>query len=111
MKDTNINRFTSETKTRDISKLAKPALSISILIFSINNSNLELVLVNRVREPFKGFWSVPGDLIYIDESLDEAAKRVLYEKTGLKNVYLEQLYSFGDTERDPRGRVITVAFF
>ena len=111
MKNTNISRFSDETKTRDISKLEKPAVSVTVLIFTIDKGNLEILLVKRVREPFKEYWSIPGDLIYIDESLREAAMRVLQEKTGIKDVYLEQLYSFGEPNRDPRGRVITIAFF
>ena len=82
-----------------------------MLIFSVNNGRFETVLIQRVREPFKGMWSAPGDIIDIHESLDEAAQRILLEKTGIKNVYLEQLYTFGNPKRDKRGRVITVAYF
>ena len=68
----------------------------------------EIVLTKRKYEPFKDFWSLPGGFIKQGESLEEAANRVLNEKTGVKNVYMEQLYTFGDPARDPRSRVITV---
>ncbi len=111
MKNTKSFRYTDESKTRDIKTLEKPAVSVTVLIFSIKNNALEVVLVQRTRDPFKKFWSIPGDLVYIDESLENAAKRVLYEKTGLKDIQLEQLSTFGKIHRDPRGRVITVACF
>jgi len=100
-----------ETQARDIGTLQKPAISATTLIFSINKGKLEIALIKRLREPFKDYWSIPGDLIDIDESLEDAAKSVLYEKTGIRNLYLEQLYTFGETNRDPRGRVVTVAYF
>lgn len=111
MNDTKVIRYTDEAKNRDITTLEKPALSVTLLIFSVNKNNLEVILIKRVRDPFKGFWSIPGDLIYIDESLKDATRRVLYEKTGLKDVYLEQVKAFGEVTRDPRGRVVTVAYF
>lgn len=99
-----------ETQQRELTKIEKPAVSVSLLIFSVNNGKLEVVLINRVREPFLGFWSLPGDILPIKEDLEEAARRVLQDKTGIRNVYLEQLYTFGTPNRDPRGRVITVAY-
>lgn len=111
MSDTKLLRYTDESKNRDIHSLAKPAVSISVLIFTINKGQLEIILIKRIRDPFKNYWSIPGDIIYIDESLRGAARRVLYEKTGIQNVYLEQVRAFGTVDRDPRGRVITVAYF
>ena len=63
------------------------------------------------RSPFEKCWAVPGGIIKVSESTDEAAERILFEKTGLKNLYLEQLYTFGKTSRDPFGRVVSVAYF
>ncbi len=108
--NTKIN-YQYEQAPRDLSKIEKPAVSVSLLIFSINKGKLEVILVKRIRQPFEGFWSVPGDIISIEESIEDAALRVLHEKTGINDVYLEQLYTFGDVRRDPRGRVITVAYF
>lgn len=111
MNDTKQHRLTDESKYRDLKKWDKPAVSISLLIFTINNGQLEIVLIRRLRDPFEDYWSIPGDLIYSDESLRSAAERILYEKTGIADVYLEQSKAFGTVDRDPRGRVITIAYF
>lgn len=70
-----------------------------------------MLLVKRGVPPFEGQYAIPGGFIREDESLEEAALRELHEETGVKNVFLEQLYTFGDAKRDPRGRVITVAYY
>jgi len=70
-----------------------------------------VLLVKRGVPPFEGQYAIPGWFIHDDESLDAAALRELYEETGVRDVFLEQLYSFGDPKRDPRGRVITVAYY
>lgn len=111
MNNTKSARYTDESKNRDIEKLDKPAISVTLLIFSIHDDKLKVILIQRLRDPFKGYWSIPGDIIYIDESLKDATRRVLYEKTGLKDVYLEQVHAFGTVDRDPRGRVVTIAYF
>jgi 8-oxo-dGTP diphosphatase len=103
--------FPSEEEPRNLEKVKKPAISVQVLIFSVKKNDLEIILINRIREPFKGYWSIPGDIIAIDESLDDAARRILYEKTGIHDVYLEQLYTFGSLKRDPRDRVIAVTYF
>ncbi len=100
-----------ETKQRDLSKIEKPAVSVTVLIFSVNNGKLEVVLINRVRDPFKSYWSLPGDILPINISLEESARTVLHDKTGIDNNYLEQLFTFGEPNRDPRGRVISVAYY
>lgn len=88
----------------------KPAITTDIVIFTIRNNRLNVLLIKRNLEPFKGKWALPGGFVKIDESLESAAKRELEEETGVKDVYLEQLYTFGEPRRDPRGRVITVAY-
>ncbi|HEX7042352.1 MAG TPA: NUDIX domain-containing protein [Patescibacteria group bacterium] len=103
-------RYTDESQKRDIKRLEKPAISVTLLIFSIHQNALQLILIKRLRDPFKNFWSIPGDIIYIDESLKDATRRVLFEKTGLKDVYLEQVHALGTVDRDPRGRVVTIAY-
>lgn len=85
-------------------------MTVDLLIFSVIENELKIILVKRGIEPFKGEWALPGGFVKINESLEEAALRELGEETGVKGVYLEQLYTFGDVGRDPRERVITVAY-
>lgn len=88
-----------------------PAVTVDVIIFTIEDETLKLLLVERKNEPFKETPALPGGFIDIDESLDDAATRILEEKTGVTDVYLEQLYTFGRPERDSRKRVITVSYF
>jgi 8-oxo-dGTP diphosphatase len=81
------------------------------VIFTLRENRLHLLLIQRSEEPFSDFWALPGGFVKMDESLEEAACREMEEETGLKDVYLEQLYTYGNPERDPRGRVVTVAYF
>lgn len=81
------------------------------MIFTIEDNDLKVLLIKMKKDPFQGMWAVPGGLVGVEESLDSSAKKHLYDKTGIKNVYLEQLYTFGDVERDPLGRVISTAYF
>ncbi len=94
-----------------LSDFEQPSVTTDLVIFTIKENSLKVLLVKRGIEPFKGEWALPGGFVRIDESLEEAAKRELEEETGVKEVYLEQLYTFGELKRDPRGRVITVAYF
>lgn len=89
----------------------KPSVTVDIVIFTIEDNELKVLLVKRGIEPFKDKWAIPGGFVKLNESLEEAAKRELEEETGVKEVYFEQLYTFGDVNRDPRGRVVTVAYF
>jgi len=88
-----------------------PALTTDIVIFTIRNDALNLLLIRRGEEPFKNQWALPGGFIKMHESLDQCAERELKEETGLQNVFLEQLSTFGAVERDPRERVISVAYY
>ena len=97
-------------ENEDIHKFKKPSVTADIVIFTINENDLKVLLVKRKIAPFKDNWALPGGFVREDESLENAAKRELEEETGVKNVYLEQLFSFGDLKRDPRGRVITIAY-
>lgn len=72
---------------------------------------LKVLLVQRPNEPFAGMWALPGGFIQTEETLEQAAKRELSERTGVSDAYLEQLYTFGDPDRDPRARVVTVAYY
>jgi 8-oxo-dGTP diphosphatase len=86
-------------------------LTVDIVIFTIEQGALKVLLVKRGIEPFAGQYAIPGGFVLENESLDQAAMRELREETGVAEVYLEQLYSFGDPRRDPRGRVVTVAYY
>lgn len=89
----------------------RPALTVDIVIFSVREDDLQVLLVRRGEEPFLGMWALPGGFVHLDESLEEAAARELEEETGIGDAYLEQLFTYGDLQRDPRGRVVTVAYF
>lgn len=89
----------------------KPGITVDLVIFTVNKETLNVMLVKRAEAPYQEYWSLPGGFLLTGESLDEAALRVLKEKAGVKDVYLEQLYTFGKPDRDPRDRVITVAYF
>ena len=86
-------------------------MTVDIVIFTLREGSLQVLLVKRGVPPFEGQYAIPGGFIRGDESLEEAALRELHEETGVRNVFLEQLYTFGDPKRDPRGRVITVAYY
>jgi 8-oxo-dGTP diphosphatase len=88
----------------------KPSVTVDIVIFTIQQNELKVLLIRRGLEPFKNSWAIPGGFVKLSESLEEAAKRELFEETGVKDVYLEQLYTFGEVKRDPRGRVITISY-
>lgn len=97
-------------KAHDWKSYDKPAVTVDIVIFTVENNDLKVLLVQRAIEPAKGLWNLPGGFVRIEESLEDAAKRVLHDKTGVENIYLEQLYTFGNPKRDSRGRVITVSY-
>jgi 8-oxo-dGTP diphosphatase len=88
-----------------------PAVTVDIVIFTIRDARLKLLLIRRAGDPYRGQWALPGGFVQLDESLDASARRELEEETGVAGVYLEQLYTFGAPARDPRERVITVAYY
>ncbi|MRX48186.1 NUDIX hydrolase [Pedobacter puniceum] len=85
--------------------------SADCIIFGFDEGELKILLIERNEEPFKEWFALPGNVVYQSESIDEAAERILYELTGLKGIYMEQFYTFGEVNRHPKGRVITVAYF
>lgn len=87
-----------------------PAVTTDIVIFTIRQDELKILLIKRALPPHRNQWALPGGFIKLEESLEEGAKRELQEETGVTGVYLEQLYTFGRPDRDPRERVITVAY-
>ena len=88
-----------------------PAVAADLVIFSLREDELALLLIERGSEPYQGQWALPGGFVKIDETLNAAAQRELKEETGLAHAYLEQVSAFGDPQRDPRERVISVAYF
>jgi len=98
-------------KTSNESKNTRPFLAVDTVVFSIINKKLSVLLIKINNGPYKDKWAVPGGLVQDNESLDNAAVRVLSEKTSLKNIYLEQLYTFGEPNRDMRGRSVSVTYF
>lgn len=104
----------------DSSAFDKPSVAVDVVILALLEGKLHVLLTQRSEHPFKEFWSLPGGFLRMDESLDEAAARVLRQKGGLENVYLEtnatngfleQLYTFGAVRRDPRMRILSVAYY
>lgn len=86
------------------------ALTVDCVVFGFDEGDLKILLIQRGIEPFKGDWALPGGFVHLDETLEEAAERELKEETGLENVFLEQLFTFGEPNRDPRERVVSVAY-
>jgi 8-oxo-dGTP diphosphatase len=89
----------------------RPALSVDCVVFAVDEAQLKVLLIERGGEPFKGHWALPGGFVRLHETTEEAARRELLEETGLDHVFLEQLYTFSALDRDPRERVVTVAYY
>jgi len=89
----------------------RAALTVDCVVFGFDEGDLKLLLIQRDLEPFAGRWALPGGFVRVEESLEEAARRELQEETGVARVYLDQLYTFGQPDRDPRERVVTVAYY
>ncbi|SEL08561.1 NUDIX hydrolase [Parapedobacter koreensis] len=81
------------------------------VIFGFREGELKVLLIERNEYPFKGWWALPGFFVEHNETIDDAVKRILYEHTGLRGIFMEQLYTFGDLKRHPQGRIITVAYY
>lgn len=92
-------------------KYARPALTVDCVVFGLDEEDLKILLIQRDLEPFAGQWALPGGFVAVGESLDDTARRELSEETGLENVFLEQLYTFSDPERDLREHVVTAAYY
>lgn len=89
----------------------RPAMTVDCVVFGFDGGGLQVLLIRRALEPFQGSWALPGGFVDMDEDLDQAARRELQEETHLSQVYLEQLFTFGTPGRDPRGRVVSVAYY
>ena len=89
----------------------RAALTVDCVVFGLDDEDLKVMLIQRDLPPFEGEWALPGGFVRVDETLDEAARRELLEETGLHKVFLEQLYTFSAIDRDPRERVVSVAYY
>lgn len=87
------------------------SITTDIVIFTIEESQPKVLLIKRANEPFKNFWALPGGFLFQDEEPEKAAVRILKNKAGIKNVYIEQLYTFPGSGHDPRGNIITISYF
>src|SRR4051794_20772099 len=89
----------------------RPSVTVDLALLSVRDGALHALLMRRTQPPAEGRWALPGGFVRLDESLDEAARRVLHEKAHIASAFLEQLYTFGAVARDPRMRIITVAYY
>ncbi|HEY8365266.1 MAG TPA: NUDIX domain-containing protein [Haloplasmataceae bacterium] len=108
-------------KNYDPSKYARPSVTVDTLVYTVMNEEIDnyrklpkkvfkVLLIKRKEHPFKDYWAIPGGFVNMDEDLETAAKRELKEETNIDNIYLEQLYTYGDVNRDPRTRVISCCY-
>lgn len=100
-----------EKKSSYTYKYPHPSVTTDCVIFGFDGKDLNILLVERGLEPFKGAWALPGGFLKMDETVEECAKRELQEETNVSNVFLEQFHIFSAVDRDPRERVLTVAFY
>ena len=98
-------------KAQKFKTIYGPAVAVDVVLFTIDQEQLRILLIKISDGPYKNKWALPGGLVQLNETLDDAAKRVLFRKTNIGDIHLEQLYSFGELKRDVRGRVISVAYF
>jgi 8-oxo-dGTP diphosphatase len=95
----------------DASRYPRPSVTVDVVLLTVKDGALWTLLGRRREHPAKGRWALPGGFVGIDEALDVAAERVLREKAGLRDLFVEQLFTFGSPDRDPRTRVISVAYY
>ena len=88
----------------------RPALTVDVVVFTLRMDQLQVLLIQRARNPYKGSWALPGGFVNMEESLESAAARELAEETGIEGCELKQFHTYGNPQRDPRGRVISVAY-
>ena len=100
-----------KTNTKYQYDYQRPALATDCVIFGFDGGELKLLLIEREKEPFKNKWALPGGFVFMEETTEECAKRILFEKTGIKNMFIEQLYTFSDVDRDPRERIVSVTYY
>ncbi|MDY5576646.1 MAG: NUDIX domain-containing protein [Lachnospiraceae bacterium] len=94
----------------DKEKYEKISVAVDLLVFTVENDELKLLVIKRNEMPYKDYLALPGVFVGVDESLEEAVKRGIREETGVENIYFEQLYTWGEVDRDPRMRIISVSY-
>ena len=106
------NSMTEEAflKSYDPSLYERPSITVDVLVFTTHKTTLQVLLVRRDEMPFRGKWALPGTFIHMEETAEQAAARALMAKTGAERIFLEQLYTFSSLDRDPRMRVISIAY-
>lgn len=109
MDDIKVNR--NEEELRYCYKYPHPSVTTDCVIFGFDGSKLKVLLIKRGGEPYKGRWAFPGGFMQIDESAEQGARRELKEETGLETVYIRQFHTFSEPNRDPRERVVTIAYY
>src|SRR5215813_4213409 len=95
----------------DPADFERPSVTVDLVLMSVLDGALHALLMRRAQPPAEGRWALPGGFVRLDESLDAAARRVLHEKAHVGSAFLEQLYTFGAVDRDPRTRIVTVAYY
>ncbi len=98
------------TDLYDPNEFDRPSVTVDVVILTVADAHLGVLVHRRPEDPYAGAWALPGGFVQLDETLEDAARRVLRVKGGLEDVWLEQLYTFGDLDRDPRTRVLSVSY-
>jgi 8-oxo-dGTP diphosphatase len=101
----------TQTNLKPFHSYQNPALAVDLVVFGYTAQELSVLLLNRKEEPFKGGWTLPGAFLRMDERFSDTCSRILRTKLGMDKLYLEQLYSFDDPGRDPRGRAVSIAYY
>lgn len=89
----------------------RPSVTVDVALFAVRHGSVEVLLIRRKKSPYAGYWALPGGFVALDETLEQTALRELFEETGVADVTVEQLHTYGDPGRDPRTRVISVVYF
>jgi 8-oxo-dGTP diphosphatase len=106
-----LRQINTKIMTSSFQSYKNPSLAVDLVVFGYQQRTLSVLLLNRKEEPFKDQWVLPGAFLQMEERFRDTCSRVLRTKLGMDDVYLEQLYSFDEPERDPRGRAIAIAHF
>lgn len=97
--------------SKALSAYPQPSVTVDCVVFGYDGQQLSVLLLNRKEAPFQNKWTLPGGFLHVNEGLEACAERILLSKTGLRNLFMEQLATFGNVDRDPRGRVLSVGYY